>query len=208
MLDTSASMQGPKLDYVRQLAAALGWVALGQGDRVAIAALSDRLAHYSPPRRGRGAAQTLFRVLEEVHPEGATDLTRAVRATPRQQGTGIVWLFTDMLYADGSDAALRQLRARGNEVHAFHVLSPADLRPDLSGDVVLVDAESGQELVMSVDEEVLDTYESTVWAWAEEMRHTCARLGVGYTRLVTSTPVETVLLDDLRRQGLLQSVSR
>jgi uncharacterized protein (DUF58 family) len=203
MIDTSASMQGEKLDYARQLAAALAWVALGHGDRVAVAALSDRLAHYSPPRRGRGAATGLFRALEQVHPDGRTDLARAVAGTPRQRGNGVVLLFTDMLYADGPDAALKQLRARGNEVHAFHLISPTDLRPDLSGDVVLVDAETGDELPLSIDDDVLDTYEATVWAWAEEMRQTCSRLGVGYTRLITSAPIERVLLDDLRRQGLL-----
>ena len=35
-LDASASMQGEKLDYARQVAAALAWVALGHGDRVSI----------------------------------------------------------------------------------------------------------------------------------------------------------------------------
>lgn len=203
MIDTSASMQGEKLDFARQLAGALAYVALGHGDRVAIAALSDRLAHYSPPRRGRAATTHVFRALEEVHPAGGTDLARAVTGTPRQRGNGIVLLFTDMLYAEGPDAALKQLRARGNEVHAFHVISPTDLRPDLSGDVVLIDAETGDELAITVDEDVLDTYESTVWAWAEEMRQTCSRLGVGYTRLLTSSSIEKVLLEDLRRQGLL-----
>ena len=132
-----------------------------------------------------------------------TDLTRAVRATPRQQGTGIVWLFTDMLYADGPDAALRQLRARGNEVHAFHVLSASDLRPALDGDLVLVDAETGEEMAVTVDEDVLDRYESTVRAWADEMALTCRKLGVGYTRILTDEPVEELILRTLRHQGLL-----
>ena len=69
--------------------------------------------------------------------------------------------------------------------------------------MVLIDAESGAELPVTVDEEVLDRYEATVQAWADEMEITCRRLGVGYTRLITSVPVEQTVLTALRRQGLL-----
>ena len=203
LLDCSSSMKGDKLDYARQIAAALAWVSLGKSDRVTVAGLSDAIHNYAPPRRGRGAANQVFQTLEAIQPGGESDPAKAIRGFPRQRGTGIALLFSDFLYADGPDLALRRLLARGNELHAFHVLSPADIRPDLDGDVVLVDAESGAELAVTVDEEVLDRYEATVLAWANEMETTCRRLGVGYTRLVTSVPVEETVLTALRRQGLL-----
>jgi uncharacterized protein (DUF58 family) len=203
LLDCSSSMAGEKLEHARQVAAALAYVALGHGDRVAVAGLADSLASYAPPRRGRGASHAIFEAIEAVNPGGRTDLGQGLATYPRQRGTGIVLLFTDFLYPDGPDLALKRLVARGNEVHAFHVCSPADLRPALSGDVVLVDAESAEELVITVDEEVLDRYEATVRAWADDMERTCRSLGVGYTRLLTTVPVETVVLEDLRRLGLV-----
>lgn len=203
LLDCSASMEGVKLEHARQVAAALAWVALGRADRVTVAGLAERLEHYAPPRRGRGSAQSVFRTLEQIHPGGETDLAKAVAAFPRQRGSGLALLFTDFLYPDGPDAALRRLRSRGLEVHALHVLSPTDLRPDLQGDVVLIDAETGAELAVTVDEEVLDRYEATMRAWADEMQTTCRRLGVGYSRLHTDVPVEEVVLRDLRREGLI-----
>lgn len=205
MLDCSSSMAGEKLDYARQVAAALAYVALGHGDRVAVAAISEELARYAPPRRGREASHAIFEAIEEVNPGGKTDLGRGLAAYPRQRGTGIALLFTDFLYPDGPEIALKRLVARGNEVHAFHVCSPADLRPELSGDVVLVDAETGEEMIVTVDEEVLDRYEATVRAWAEEMERVCRSLGVGYSRLLTTVPVETVILTDLRRLGLVSA---
>jgi uncharacterized protein (DUF58 family) len=202
-LDRSDSMQGEKLDYARQIAAALAWIALGHGDRVAVAGIGDDLASWSPPRRGRGAAPAIFQAIEEIHPDGRTDLDAAIARVPRQRGTGIALLFTDFLYPEGPDRALERLLARGNEVHAFHVLAPSDLRPALSGDLLLVDAETGEELPVTVDEGVLDRYEATVRAWADEMERTCRRLGVGYSRLSTSVPVETAILEDLRRLGIV-----
>ncbi len=203
LLDCSASMDGEKLHYARQVAAALAWVSLGKADRVTVAGLSDAIQNYAPPRRGRGAANQVFQTLEAIQPGGDSDPAKALQAFPRQRGTGIALLFSDFLYPDGPDLALRRLLSRGNELHAFHVLSPADIRPDLDGDVVLIDAESGAELPVTVDEEVLDRYEATVLAWANEMQTTCRRLGVGYTRLITSVPVEETVLTALRRQGLL-----
>jgi uncharacterized protein (DUF58 family) len=170
---------------------------------VAIGALADHLAAWTPPRRGRGHAPALFEVLERVQPGGRTDLDAGLRGWPRQRGAGIAILLTDLLYAEGPDQALRRLRAAGNEVHVLHLLSPADLRPELDGDVVLVDAETGDELPLSVDPEVLDVYEATVRAWAEEMARTCARLGVGYTRVPTTVDLEQLVLGELRRAGLL-----
>ncbi|MEZ4321196.1 MAG: DUF58 domain-containing protein [Myxococcota bacterium] len=203
LLDCSTSMEGEKLDYARQVAASLAFVALGHNDRVTVAGLNDGIATYAPPRRGRSATNVVFRSLEEVHPGGGSNPGRALAAFPRQRGSGIALLFTDFLYPDGPDAALRNLVARGNEVHVFHIVAPAELRPAVDGDLVLVDAESGEELAISVDEATLDRYEATVHAWAEEMEVTARRLGVGYTRVLTSTPLDEFIFRDLRRIGVV-----
>jgi uncharacterized protein (DUF58 family) len=203
LVDCSASMEGDKLQYARTLSAALAYVALGHSDRVSVAGLSDRLAHFAPPRRGRRAASGIFQTLEAVQPGGPTDLVRGIQATPRARGAGIALLFSDLLYEEAIEAPLRRLLGRGGEVHVFHLLSPVDLRPALSGDVLLVDSETGEEVPLTVDEAMLDRYEATVHAWVEEIEKTCRRLGVGYTRVHTTMDVEELVLRDLRREGVL-----
>lgn len=203
LVDASSSMQGEKLDYARQLAAGLAFLALGVGDRVTVSALADQVVAHAPARRGRGQAASLFRTLEQIHPGGGTDLGAAVAKLPHQRGAGVALLFTDLLYPDGPDRALRRLLAAHGDVHVFHLLAPAELRPALDGDLLLCDAETGEELTITVDAEVLDRYEATMRAWAEEMERTCRALGVVYHRVVTDRPVEQVLLEDLRRRGLV-----
>ncbi len=203
LVDGSTSMAGEKLAIAQRLAAALAFVALGHADRVAVAGLADEVTHYGPPRRGRRAAPQIFRTLEEVEASGQTDLARGVAALPRLRGSGLGLLFSDLLQPEGPEPALRRLLGRGMEVHVFHVLAPVDLRPDLSGDLVVIDAETGEEVLLSVDEAALDRYEATVHAWAEEMARLCHRLGVGYTRVPTTTPLEELILRDLRRAGVV-----
>jgi uncharacterized protein (DUF58 family) len=204
LLDASASMEGEKLDYARQVAAALGFVALSGTDRVSVAALTDQLAAYAPPRRGRGQANALFQTLEAVQPGGQTDLARALAAYPRQRGAGIGLLFTDFLYDEDPETVLRRLLARGMELHVFQVLSPVDIRPAVEGDLTLIDAETGEEMVVTVDEDVLDRFERSVRAWCEIVEHTCSRLGVGYSRVITTMPVADFVMRELRMSGLVR----
>lgn len=203
LVDCSASMEGEKLEYARKVAAALGFVALSGTDRVTVAGLSDHLASYAPPRRGRGQAPALFSTLEAIQPGGVTDLSRALAGYPRQRGAGIGLLFTDFLYDEDPDTVLRRLISRGMELHVFQILSPVDIRPGVEGDLTLIDAETGEEMVVTVDEDVLDRFERSVRAWCDVVAQSCARLGVGYSRVVTNMPVEDFVLRELREAGLV-----
>jgi len=203
MLDSSASMGGEKLDYARRIAAGLAWISLGRRDRVMVAALSDKLAAYSPPRRGRGAASSVFKSLENIRPGGGTGLSAALAECPRQRGASVVCLFSDLLFDDALESVLGRLRVRGTEVHLFHVLSAADLRPELHGDIVVVDSETREEVAITVDSAALDRYEAHMRSWAEERARICRRLGIGYTGLFTRVPAEDVLLYGLREAGVV-----
>lgn len=203
LIDSSGSMEGEKLDYARKVAAALGFVALSGTDRVTVAGLTDSLSAYSPPRRGRGNAPALFQTLESIQPGGQTDLTRALAKYPRQRGAGIGMLFTDFMYDEDPDTVLRRLVSRGMELHVFQILSPVDIRPNVEGDLTLIDAETGEEMVVTVDEDVLDRFEKSARAWCEVVQQSCARLGVGYSRVVTNMPVEDFVMRELREAGVV-----
>jgi len=202
-VDASASMQGDKLHVARQVGAALAYVALGSMDRVCVADFAEGLKRLRPPVRGRSAIHAVIRHMVEVETGGETDLVRALRSYPRRQGTGIGILLTDFLYPGGYEEPLKRLLHLDLELYAFHVISPAELRPDLSGDILLVDVEDGSEVPLTVDDDVLDRYERTVRKYCEGVEAFCTRMGVGYARLEADTDVEQFVMGTLRRQGML-----
>ena len=125
-----------------------------------------------------------FQTLEAASsPAASTDLTKALAAYPRQRGAGIGLLFTDFMYDEDPETVLRRLLARGMELHVFQILSPVDIRPGVEGDLTLIDAETGEEMVVTVDDDVLDRFEKSVRAWcevvAEQLRQAGGRLQPG-----------------------------
>ena len=203
ILDRSASMEGEKLDYARRVAAALSWVALGKSDRVAVGSFDEGLTDYAPPRRGRCSAHGIFETLEKVHPGGETDPERAFAAWPRHRGGGIILLFSDFLYPDGHELPLRRLAARGDELHVFHILSPAEVKPPLHGDLTLVDRETGESLHVNITPELKERYTKRVLTWCDEIAASCRKVGGSYNRVLTHVPLEELMLDDLRRRGII-----
>lgn len=203
LIDASASMEGEKLDQARKVAAALAAVGLYRQDRVVVGAFDSKVTSHHPPRRGRESLHAVFRSIEEIKLGEQTDLVRAIDSWPRHRGSGIAILMTDFLHQDGPEPALRRLIARGMEVYAFHVIAPVEIRPAVDGDLLLIDRETGEELAVTVDEGVLERYEAGVRAWLDQVATVCHGLGVGYARVLTSSPVEDVVLQDLRRLGMV-----
>jgi len=202
-VDASASMEGDKLHVARQVGAALAYVALGSMDRVCVADFADGLKRVRPPVRGRSAIHGIFRHMREVEPSGESDLVQALRAYPRRQGKGIGILLTDLLFPEGYDEGLKRLLYLDLELYVFHVISPAELRPDLTGDILLVDAEDGSEVPLTVDDRVLERYERTVRRYIDGARDTCRRLGIHHALLEADVDVEDFVMSALRRQGML-----
>lgn len=205
LVDASASMrfgQPPKLDYAKRLAAALGYVALANGDRVGAAALHGSAVRALPPRRGRTHAHPLFRFLEAEQAYGLTELEEAVkRFAPRRRG--LVVAVGDLLDPRGFQAFLLRLRHAGLEVFVVHLLAEEDLAPPTPGELRVVDAETGESLEVTVDARVVREFVAQRDAFLESVRMFCARHGMAYVRATTALPVEELVLRYLRRAGLV-----
>ena len=218
LIDTSRSMdwgQPSKLWYAVRAAGALGYVALVGLDRVTVMAFgggADSNGGYFSPRRGKGQAMSFFSFLQTLTAGGRTDLAphlRAYAAATAQPGP--LLLFSDLL-DDGWMDGLRTLASRGFEVTALHILSPDEVDPDtstwlsagLAGDFKLLDVETGAEVEITADYDLLQRYRDGLAAWQEELRRFCGARGMHYVPVETSVPFEELLFAWLRQWGVLK----
>ena len=211
ILDCSNSMgygAPDKLEFATQLVAALAYVGLARADSVRIACLAE-----SPPVQDRrfgpfGRRHRLpevVRRLSSTAPAGSVELNSSL---PDCLGDGasqpLTIVVSDLLTRDGVAAGLDALQARLADVAVIHVVSPDEAEPDVSGEVQLYDAESGETLELGVSLETLAAYRSRFSSWLEQRASECRTRGIRYVQVRTDRPLPTVVLDDVRRGGLLR----
>jgi uncharacterized protein (DUF58 family) len=204
LLDCSPSMSTKHL-YAKQLAAALGYIALNTLDRLAVYGLADRLKPLFDPKRGRNHVLPLLRSLEAAPTFGAdTDFTTCAREfEARHRRKGLVCVVSDFLFPDGYEEGLRRLQWHRHEVFCLQTLDDNDLRCPWKGDVTLECVETGASQRVTVSPHEAALYEKTIAEWNEGLKSSCARHGLGFTSATTDVAFDEVIQNLLRRGGLV-----
>ena len=203
LVDDSASMAGAKWLAARKAAAAVAYASLCSLDRVQLFTLADETKAAGRAVRGRSAIHGLFGFLGAARPSGGTQLARGAASIPSARGGSLTVLITDGWDPTGLEGAARRLRHRGGEAHVLHVVDRRELEAEgLSGDMTLVDSETGVELAVTIDREARARYAAAAEGWLQDASAVARRAGVGYFRLdaadSSSGGVEQRLLDWLR----------
>jgi len=206
LIDTSRSMdwgKPAKLWYAQRAAAALGYIALANFDRVTVSAFSAGLSQTMQPRRGKQQAFALFDFLASLSVDGTTDMRTSLRRYAQQiPRPGPLMLISDLLDPGWQDG-LRALQSRPFEITILHVLSPDEIDPSLEGDLRLIDVETGRPIEVTADFDLLNRYRENVRHWFEEIRGFCGRRGIAYVQVDTSVPFERLLFFLLQQRGVL-----
>lgn len=215
LLDTSRSMDWPpdsagqpnhKFTYAQRATAALGYIALAGLDKVTVTALEG--GHYFPPHRGRQQAFALFDFLTGLTAAGSTRLADALtRYAAQARQPGPLVIFSDLFEFSPASIwtdSIKALLARRFEVSLIHLLSPDEVDPTLSGDLRLLDAESGHTVEITADFEALSRYKAGLAAWQNEIRAWCGQRNIAYVPITTDVPFEEFIFTFLRQRGILK----
>jgi uncharacterized protein (DUF58 family) len=204
LVDCSRSME-TKFLYIRQLAAALGYIALHSLDRVVVSGLGETLIPLLPACRGRGKVLTMLRSLEDAkHQPGDSRFTACSRVfQARHTRRGLVVVLSDFLFPDGFEEGLRFLQYHGHEVYCLQVQDDRDTKCDWQGDADLECVESGARLRVTVSPQEIRQYQRALANWNESLKTCCVRQGIGLASTTPEPPFEAVIQDILRRGGLV-----
>lgn len=207
LLDTSRSMDWGtpnKLHYAKRAAGAVGYIALTNLDRVTLNAFGQEREARMPAQRSRRGAMPLFQFLQALRPGAAADFADVCRRYARSARTpGPLLLCSDLMDAQWQEG-LRALVARRFEVTVIHALAPQEMRPELEGDVRLIDVEGGPPVDLTADIDLLRRYEANLQAWRDEIAAYCSGHDIAYVPLETDLPIEELLLSLLRRRGVVR----
>ncbi len=202
---STASGEPPKERAMKRLAAALGYIALVNNNRLTLSAFADGLVGQLASMRGRNYLAQMAEFLLTSPAEGMSDFDKACRqVVGARTGTGVMVLLSDMLFKEGYQDGLRRLISRNYDLYVIQMLSPQELSPELTGDLKLLDIEDGDEAEVTISAALLKYYKRTVSAYCNELKDFCTGRGASYMLTNSGQPVEPLVLNYLRRRGLLK----
>lgn len=190
--------------FVKKLTAALGYVSLVNNNRVTISSFSSGVQRQLPNMRGRNylAQMAEFLVTEKFERPTNFDQTCRQLAAGRI-GNGIMIILSDFFFKEGYDSGLRRLISPKYDIYAIQILSPDELNPQLTGDLQLLDVEDDDTAEITASSTLLKYYQKNLAAYCNELKDFCTRRGATYVLANSAEPVETLVLNYLRRIRLL-----
>lgn len=208
LLDASESMTfgtPAKFDFARQVAAAVGYVALCGFDRVSVRVFPDNPAEAAPRNalravRGRASARRYFAQLSELTARGGAAWNESLRREAMQaRHGGLAVVLSDFLDPAGYEEGLKALLGRGFQVSAVQILAPEEVAPATYGDLRLVDSETGAQQEVTFGKFRLATYQKVVGQYCQRLREYCQAHGISFFSARSDTALEELLLKQLRQ---------
>jgi uncharacterized protein (DUF58 family) len=197
-LDVSASMlykeEGrSKWAYAQLLAAAIGYIALQQGDTLKVwRCVEDRMQQSMPLFE----VERLLKQLESMQP-GGKQLPEIATSAELSKGRHLWMFFTDLYDSPRRwVASWKRLRALGHEVHCWHIMGQKEITCSWKGMLAFKSLETAKVKKVNV-ESYRKTYLRKMEAFLNEARQECLHAGVHYHRVLLQEPLHSVLWREL-----------
>ncbi len=209
LFDTSKSMDWGKPVtkglYAKRVAAALAYIGLCNYDRVSLYAFSDYLQYEMKGIRGKRLTAQMLSFLQGIELEGGSNLVNTCKHYAiRHPQRGVVVLLSDFLDKNGYEAGLRYLLGRDLDIYVIQIMSPDELEPTIIGDLKLRDVEDGDLAEITVTRALINRYKQNLQAYCRSLKEYCSRRGVNYLFATTEIAFDQLILNFLRRRGLLK----
>lgn len=221
-----------KLLYAHRLAMAIAYVGLLKNNRVSVATVGtgEPRPRRLMPVRGRPSLARVASFLcgslgdasRRVRESGGrmVDLGADLRFVTRSMsGRGILVVLSDLLAAQESatqgeeSAQGRMLRALGAaaatmDVFCLQTLTPGELDPGrmstLRGDLRLTDVETARGLEVTISPTSIGEARRRAREFVERTHAMCLTRGLAHFLVPTDTPIDRLMIDSLRRGGMLR----
>jgi len=207
IIDASASMGCPpeeeKFSLAGQIALALGYVALTDGDRVTFCLLGKT---NSPHYQGVRSIGRAVHFLSGVKPSGTFEMSAEVRAAIAYQKTpGRCFLISDFLLPmEKITQSLAMLREKNFEVSLIQILSPSELRLDTSIEAsVLQDSETGESVELSLSDQSRVEYATMLGDHLTNLESYCSRNGISQLLVSSADDLQDIVFSKLPAVGIL-----
>lgn len=209
VLDSSASclfgtVDRSKRDVAAELGAVLALTAIKNNDQVGLLVFSDRIEHFTAPRKGRNHGLRLIRDLLVVQAaEQGTDLSLAMRTVNRLlRQRSVVFILSDFLSPPMDYVYDLQSLSRRHDVIAVVLTDPLEARFPNVGLIGLHDAETMRRIwIDTSSKKWRQSYEQQAARFRQLRNTMLIRAGVDRIELLPSSDYVSALTTFFRQRA-------
>lgn len=159
-----------------------------------------------PPLKGQGHIHEVLRKLASLEFGGQTDLVGSLKSfRPSRDRRGIVFLVSDLFgrSVERAEEAVAQAVSWPAETHVVHVVHPQEARPELEGELRLIDVETDETRRMWLTKREIGRYTQAFGSFCENVSRACTRHEIDYLRWSTDRAFEDAFIQLLSRGSQL-----
>ncbi len=207
IIDCSPSMSY-KFFTSKQIAAALGYVALASGNRLQFLFCRGVEVTSSQIMRGKSQSGRMLEMLRKLELEGELQPLFLRKKLLRMQNQGINVFLSDLLAPAGTDllsSVINTIKSASvfcRDFYLVHIMSEQEVNPACQNGQVFVDQETGDEIKLR-NRFDLDAYKNVLKEFRDTARQEVVRRGGGYTFVNSGRPVLEAVSALCRGTGLL-----
>ena len=204
--DTSASMyleDPPRARAGLRTSLALAAISLNHHDTVGVFPFKDDVKVALRPQAGKRRVLRFAEHLASLEPGGSTDLAAALQHFGKwRMREGLVAVVSDFFDAHGIESVIDALRHVRHKLLLVQLVRKGDREPDVSGDLRLVDCESGEAQDVTVTPTVLARYRDAYDDFQEQLVTFAQKRGAGLLQIDADEPVVPQLAQIFERGSL------
>ena len=204
-IDSSKSMNfgEPKKSIAAlRIASVLAFLALNNLDRVCLNSIREGALNKSSSLMGRNMFNRCITYLQGIEFSGRTTLCEAIKKK-ELTARGISIIISDFFTDGDIEEAVKYLTFKKQQVILIHLLSPEELNPELSGELRLIDSETGLAKNVSVTASVLKKYNVYLNSFTKGIKECSSKMGAAYVQVSSSDPIEKVLFEKFLGSGII-----
>ncbi len=196
-----------KLQYARRIAAAIGYLAVGQGDAVGLSCVAEGIVKHLPALRNPSHLRSIFDALETAKGTGQTQLVDVLHelAETTRQGAMIIVMSDFFVEPSLLRGCFEHIRFRKHDLSLFHLLDPMELNFTFSRPTRFLDMEGGTA-IFAEPSEIASRYLEALQQYLISMQEIVTQTGVDYHRVSIDEPYQEVLTKFLTRRATARSV--
>ena len=189
IVDTSGSMGysnggATKLNYAKQIAGSLAFLASQQGDAVGLYCAGKKFYKEIKPKRNASHLRLILDELGNLAPQGETGIADALHeAAEKIRQRALVVVISDMFVEPNTlSQCFQHLRYRKHDVVVFHLLEQQELNFDFDRPIRFVDLEGGPATLADPNI-VANEYRKAVKRYLDGLKTIVRDAAVDYNRV-------------------------